>query len=191
MPFQKEPIIAYHNMEPTPELEADIRERIAKLEQRFDRLIGIRVSVEALHKQRRTGNVYDVHIELSLPGSEVVVSRKPHKAQERYTSPDVHTSVRDAFKAAERQLDDQKDLMRGDVKAHPAAVPGRIADIFKDAGHGFVTTAAGARLFFHANAVRGARFEDLKPGTSVHYEEGLGEGGPAAMKVWPAGPDAG
>ena len=42
-----------------------------------------RVSVEKLHNQHRTGNIFDVHIDMLVPGQELVVSRKPHKAKER------------------------------------------------------------------------------------------------------------
>lgn len=187
MPFEKDPIVAFHNMEPSADLEADIRKRIAKIEQRFDRMIGIRVAVEADHRQHRTGNVVDVRIELSLPGKDVVVSREPKKAKEKYANPDAHTSVRDAFRALERRLKSQKQIQRGDVKPHDAPVPGRVAEVMREQGYGFVSTAAGARLFFDANAVQGGTLEDLSPGDTVHYVEAMGEGGPAAMKVWRAG----
>jgi ribosome-associated translation inhibitor RaiA/cold shock CspA family protein len=188
MPFEKDPVVAFHNMEATPALEADIRERIDRIGRRFDRLIGIRVAVEAQHRQHRTGNVVDVHIELSLPGRDVVVSREPKKARQKYADPDPHTSVRDAFKAAERQLKAQKQIQRGDVKPHDAPVPGHVDELAADGSHGFVSTAAGSRLYFDAGAVQGGRLEDLKPGESVHYVEATGDGGPAAMKVWRAGP---
>ena len=70
----------------------------------YNHLIGCRVSVEHLHRQHRTGNVYEVHIELRVPGEDVVVSREPHHARERYSDPDVNVALRDAFKTAERRL---------------------------------------------------------------------------------------
>lgn len=188
MPFQKDPIVAFHNMDASPSLEADILARCRKLEQRFAGVIGIRVAVEARHRQHRTGNVHEVHIELALPGRDVVVSREPRKTEERYAKADVRTSVRNAFKAAERQLDDLKDIIRGDVKPAEAALPGRIAELVAQSDYGFIETAAGARLFFAAGAVQGGeRFEDLRPGDPVHFVEADGETGPAAMRVWRAG----
>jgi len=38
--------IAFHNMDPQPELDAYIRERAEKLEKLFDRMVGMRVAVE-------------------------------------------------------------------------------------------------------------------------------------------------
>ena len=57
-----------------------------------------------------------------VPGQDLVVSRTPHKAKKRYTQPDVFTSVRDSFEAAERQLKDFKEVQRGDVKPHETVV---------------------------------------------------------------------
>jgi cold shock CspA family protein/ribosome-associated translation inhibitor RaiA len=188
MPFQKDPIVAFHNMDASPALEAEILERCRKLEQRFAGVIGIRVAVEARHRQHRTGNVHEVHIELALPGRDVVVSKEPKRTQEKYARPNVRTSIRDAFKAAERQLDDMKDLIRGDVKPPEATLPGRIAELVDRSDYGFIETAAGARLFFAAGAVQGGeRFEDLRTGDPVHFVEAEGEAGPAAMRVWRAG----
>jgi len=46
---------------------------VEKLDRMYNHLIGCRVSVENLHRQHRTGNVYEVHIELRVPGEDVVV----------------------------------------------------------------------------------------------------------------------
>ena len=60
--------IAFHNISSSESLEALIREKFARLEKRFPRLVGARVSVEALHRQHRTGNIYECHVVLSVPG---------------------------------------------------------------------------------------------------------------------------
>lgn len=97
--------IAFHNLPPSADIEALIRQHVDKLTQRHAELVGCRVSVEALHQQHQTGNVCEVHIVLSLRGRDLAVSREPNKAKERYANPDIRTAVRDAFKAAERQLE--------------------------------------------------------------------------------------
>ncbi len=104
--------IAFHNMAPRPDVENYIRERAEKLERMYDRMVAMRVAVESQHRQHRTGNLYDVHIELKVPGDELVVSRPPHHPRERYVTPDALTSVRDAFEAAERRLKDYKERRR-------------------------------------------------------------------------------
>jgi ribosome-associated translation inhibitor RaiA len=111
--------IAFHNLTPSPAVEENIRERVAKLEKMYPRMTGCRVAVQAPHKQHRTGNIYEVHIEMLVPGAKLVVSREPHRAKQKYAHPDVYASVREAFAAAETQLKDYKEQQRGDVKNHP------------------------------------------------------------------------
>jgi ribosome-associated translation inhibitor RaiA len=64
--------IGFHGLPSSEWIEEAIREHAAKLEKLYPRLVGCRVSVEELHKQHRTGNVHEVHIELRLPGGELV-----------------------------------------------------------------------------------------------------------------------
>jgi ribosome-associated translation inhibitor RaiA len=75
--------IVFHNMTPSAALAADIRKRVAKLEKLYGRMAACRVSVEAPHRQHRTGNVLEVHIELDVPGRNIVVSNNPHHVSER------------------------------------------------------------------------------------------------------------
>jgi ribosome-associated translation inhibitor RaiA/cold shock CspA family protein len=180
--------IRFHNLDPSPSLESEIRDRASKLDQLYDRLIGCRVAIEAPHRQHRTGNVFEVHIELSVPGSDLVVSREPHKVKLRYANPDVRTSLRDAFKAAERQLKDFKQQIRGDVKLHDPMFQGQIARLDPEADHGFLLNNAGSMLYFHRNSVMGDGFDALKLGDAVHYVEVIGDTGPIASKVW-TGPE--
>jgi len=96
--------ISFHNMPSSKKIEADIRKRVAKLDKIYGRLTGCRVSVQLRSKRHRTGNVYEVHVELLAPRSMLVVSREPHRVKERHANADVLTSVRDAFNAAELKL---------------------------------------------------------------------------------------
>jgi ribosome-associated translation inhibitor RaiA/cold shock CspA family protein len=181
----EEPLeIVFHNLESSAALEADIRERFAKLEKRYDRLVACRISVEALHKQHRTGNVYEVHIDMLVPGGELVVSKEPHKAKERYANPDVYTSVRDAFKAAERQLKRFKRQLREDLQPGEPLFQGQVAEMHPEENWGYLLTKEGALLYFHRNAVLDDSFDDLEQGDVVHYIEAMGETGPTAVKVW-------
>jgi len=114
--------IVFHNMKSSPTLAADIRKRVAKLEKLYGRLTSCRVSVEALHKQHRTGNVHDVHIEIEAPGKRIVISHQPHHMSERHRKPTARNSIHDAFKTAEQQLKDFKAL-RKDARPEPPLAP--------------------------------------------------------------------
>jgi ribosomal subunit interface protein len=188
--MQKGLEISFHNCQPSDAVEAAIRERVGKLEKLHERLVGCRVAVEAQHRQHRTGNVYDVHIELMVPGEDLVVSRKPHKIREKYAHPDVYTSIRDAFEAAERQLIEYKQQIRGDVKIKEDAemYRGQVSQLYPSQDHGFILTNTGTQLYFHRNALLSGDFEQLRKGTTVHYTETMGDTGPVAYKVW-LGPD--
>jgi ribosome-associated translation inhibitor RaiA/cold shock CspA family protein len=179
-------MIAFHNMDASPTLEAEIRERFEKLQRRFDRLTGARVSVEALHRQHRTGNIFDVHVELFVPGAELAISRQPSRAKEKYANPNAYTSVRDAFKAAERVLQEYKDKLTGEVRPHDIHVPGTVVRLLPEQDHGFIQTGMGTQLYFHRNSVINAGLEDLNVGDHVKYIEDTGDAGPAAVKVWRA-----
>jgi hypothetical protein len=85
-------VIAFHNLAPSEQMEAEIRRHVEKLDTRHSHLIGCRVSVERLHTQHRTGNVIDVHVVLSLPGGDLAVSREPHHAKDRFAHADAYLS---------------------------------------------------------------------------------------------------
>jgi ribosome-associated translation inhibitor RaiA len=114
--------IVFHNMKPSPALAADIRKRVAKLEKLYGRLTSCRVSVEALHRQHRTGNVHEVHIEIEAPGGRIVVSHQPHHISERHRKPTARASIHDAFKTAEQQLKDFK-AQRKEARPEPPLAP--------------------------------------------------------------------
>jgi cold shock protein len=52
-----------------------------------------------------------------------------------------------------------------------------------DKGFGFIETGKGSDLFFHMSNLEGARFEDLREGQRVSYNEGRGPKGPRAENV--------
>jgi CspA family cold shock protein len=52
-----------------------------------------------------------------------------------------------------------------------------------DKGFGFIDTGTGKDLFFHRSAVEGVRFEDLRQGQRVSFNEGRGPKGPRAENV--------
>jgi cold shock CspA family protein len=180
--------IAFHNLQPSAALEHEIREHVAKLEKLYDRLTACRVSVEALHRQHRTGNIYEVHIIMQVPGKQLAISRAPHRAKERYANPDVRTSLRDSFAAAESRLQEFKRQIEGEIKTHPALFQGQVAALFPEEDHGFILTNEGTQLYFHRNSVMDGLFDDLKRGDAVHYIADVGDTGPLATKVW-RGPD--
>ena len=52
-----------------------------------------------------------------------------------------------------------------------------------DKGLGFIENGSGTDMFFHMSAVQGVRFEELREGQKVSYDEGRGPKGPRAENV--------
>jgi ribosomal subunit interface protein len=113
--------ISFRNMEPSPAIEARIRKKAAKLERFHDRIVGCSVVVEAPHRHHHKGKLYTVHLDISVPGKDIVVGRAGPIDQ---AHEDVYVAIRDAFNAAARQLEDHARRMRGDVKTHAARTAG-------------------------------------------------------------------
>jgi ribosome-associated translation inhibitor RaiA/cold shock CspA family protein len=179
--------ITFHNCQHSDAVEAEIRAQVDKLEKRFPHMTGCRVSVEKLHNQHRTGNVFDVHVVLSVPNKELAVSRAPHHAQDRYANPDIRASIREAFRAAERQLETYKGKPGQDqTSINGSALTGQVAQVLPEADHGFILNNLGSQLYFHRDSLTRGGFERLSVGDKVHYVEEEGDAGPVATKVWPA-----
>jgi ribosomal subunit interface protein len=103
--------ISFRDMEPSGAVEAKIRERVAKLERFYDRIMGCRVVVEAPHRRHHQGKLFHVRVDLTVPGSELAVTREP---AERHAHEDVFVAIRDTFDAAQRQLEEYARRQRGD-----------------------------------------------------------------------------
>ena len=107
--------ISFDGMEPSPALEARIREKAEKLERLYDRIVGCSVVVVAPHRHHHKGKLYSVRIDLSVPGNDIHVGRA---GPENHAHEDVYVALRDSFNAAGRLLEHHVRRMRGDVKNH-------------------------------------------------------------------------
>ncbi len=100
--------ITARNIELTEAIEAAVRAKARKLERFYDGIMSCRVVVEAPHRHHNKGVLYNASIDITVPGSEVVVKREPHE--------DLYVAIRDAFDAARRQLQNISQRQRGDTK---------------------------------------------------------------------------
>ena len=179
--------IAFHNLQSSESVETEIRRQVERLETRYGNMTSCRVSVEALHQQHQTGNLYEVHISVSVRGKDLAVSQEPHHAKERYAHPDVHTTLRDAFKAIEKQLSSaSRGRHRGGsgvAGAGDGPLAGQVALIDPGSDHGFLIDNSGTQLYFHRDSVTNGRFETMRRGDLVHYVAETTDTGPVATKV--------
>jgi len=91
-------------------LEGYIRQKAAKLENFYPHVVGCRVVVDIPHRHKHQGRMFDVRLDITVPGGELVVNRE--------ADGDVYVALRDAFDAARRQIADYGRRQRGDVKTH-------------------------------------------------------------------------
>ncbi len=158
--------------------EADrekIREKAEKLNTYYEQIMHCRVLVEVPHRHHREGILYNVRIDMTVPGSELIVKREPNE--------DIDVAIRDAFDAARRQLEDFARRHRGAVKHHEEIPHARISALFPDKGYGFLTTSDGREIYFHRHSVIDRDFKDLRVGMEVRFTEEQGEKGPQASTV--------
>jgi len=174
--------VSFRNMDRSDAVEARVREKAEKLERFFDRVTSCRVVIEATNRQHTKGNLYHVHIELGVPGSQVVVDRNPGN---KHAHEDVYVAVRDAFNAARRRLEDHSRRKAGKVKAHEVPPHGKVVRLFPEEGYGFIETSAGHEVYFHQNSLVDADFGKLKTGQEVRVvlAEKESEKGPQASTV--------
>ena len=117
--------ITFRGMEPPIGVEDDIRNRVTELGRFFDRITACHVVVEARHRHQRHGGLYHVHIDLSVPDRTIVAGREP---VEDHAREDLRVAIRDAFAAAQRQLQDYAREKRGDVKSHGSTKAAALPD---------------------------------------------------------------
>jgi cold shock CspA family protein/ribosome-associated translation inhibitor RaiA len=180
--------IAFHHVENSAPVEAEIRARIDDLEKIYDRLTACRVRVDQ-RASNASGTIPPVvRIELGIPGrNDLVVSHEPDHLQRKFQRPELQNAIHEAFRIAERQLSDLKTSRNGRTKeAHhdtPNQLLGQVAELNPDDDFGFLITASGGLLYFHRNSLLSGDFDSLGRGDTVSYVEDTGDTGPIATKV--------
>jgi cold shock CspA family protein/ribosome-associated translation inhibitor RaiA len=173
--------IVFEHIGHSDALEAAVRKEAQRLEHFHDRITSARVVIARPQHRHHKGDTYCVRIHVAVPGGKHIdISRDP-AATGRHE--DAHVTIRDAFDAAGRQLQDQIRKLEGEVKAHATPPHGTIASLVPERDHGFIATSDGREVYFHRNSVAGTQFEQLKIGQEVRYSESVGDKGPQATSV--------
>jgi cold shock CspA family protein len=92
-----------------------------------------------------------------------------HTGPQDHAHEDVHVAIRDAFRAAVRQLEDHVRERGGKVKAHEVPLHGTVRMVDREGGFGFIETAQG-EVYFHRNSVVEGAFAAIEPGSRVRLE---------------------
>ena len=106
MPFPVE--ITAHQLDLPENVRELVRERAEHLERFFQRILRCRVVIDGPDGHNRIGGTYQVHVDLQVPGQLLTVNQKEDH--------DLILTIRQAFEAARRQLEDYARKLRGEVK---------------------------------------------------------------------------
>jgi len=160
----------------SPPLEAELRKRADRLERHSDRITSCRIAVERpTGNHHQEGGPYRVRVDIMVPGSELVADKSDEE---------LYTAIRQAFDAAERQVETWSQRKRGDVKTQVLPPEGQVARLFPEEGFGFIAGPDGREVYFHRNAVLDPPgFESLQVGARVRFAEEQGFEGPQASTV--------
>ena len=156
-------------------IETAIREKAEKLDHFYAHIMSCHVTVEMPGKHKHQGNEFNVRIDITVPGSEIVVNRAHNE--------DFYVALRDAFEVAKRQLEDYGRKQRGGIKVHEPEFQGRIARLFDEEGVGFIQTADGRELYFSRDSLVNIDFEHLELGLEVHFIEEPAREGMQAKRI--------
>ncbi len=177
----KQPLeITFRDIPRSDAVEAKIREKAAKLDEFYDHIMACHVVIEAPHGHHHKGSLYHVRIDLTVPNGEIVINRDP---KDNHAHEDAYVSIRDAFNAARRKLQDFARKQRGDVKTHETPPHGTISEIIPTLDYGKIQTADGREVYFHRNSFLDGDFDALDIGDKVRFVEEEGEKGPQASTV--------
>jgi ribosome-associated translation inhibitor RaiA len=96
--------VHFHGLEKSTAVEERVREKVDKLARHFDRMTHCRVVVEAPHRNPQRPKIYQIKIEVGMPGrSPIVVS---HERAGSDATEELGLALRDAFEAALRKVED-------------------------------------------------------------------------------------
>ena len=160
----------------SPPLEAELRKRADKLERHFDRITSCRIAVERpTRNHHQEGGPFRVRLDITVPGTELVADKEEEE---------LYAAIREAFDAAERQVEEWSRRRRGEVKSPVLPPEGQVIRIFPEEGFGFIAGPDGEEIYFHRNAVLAPPgFDKLEIGSRVRFAQEQGFEGPQASTV--------
>jgi len=107
--------ITVRDMPHSEALDTRIRAKAGKLAEFHANITSCRVTVEKSRKHHRQGHHFQVTVDVRVPGREFVANRDHDE--------EVYVTLREAFGALRRQLDEHVSAGRSFVKVQAAAQP--------------------------------------------------------------------
>lgn len=173
--------ISFENAEPSEAIRAEIEKQAKRLEKFHDRITSCNVVVIAPQTRHRKGDLFKIDIRIAMPEHKDILVTKTHGDTVEHEH--VVVAIKDAFGAAQRQIEDAVREMRGQVKPHEAEGHGRVSKFVAGDDYGFIETTDGREVYFHRNSLLDNKFDHLTVGSEVRFVEEMGVKGPQASTV--------
>jgi ribosomal subunit interface protein len=160
---------------------AKAEEQLLRLAEHHRDLIDLSIDVEKRSEHHRSGG-RKVEIRCQARGADLVAHGE---------ADELGLALRDAVRTFKREVARLRDRRRDAREDRPAEHPlrGVIDRVDRAAGHGFLITGDGERVYFHRNAVGGGLdFDALEGGESVALNYEAGAEGLQATYVKPLEP---
>jgi ribosome-associated translation inhibitor RaiA len=109
--------VTFRGMSPSTSVQEAIQQWRARLEHTYGRIQRCSVVIAQPHQHQRRGKLFHVHVDLTVPGRDIAVSREPARGDDHEN---VYAAIADAFRAARRQLRDHARIRRGEIKRQAA-----------------------------------------------------------------------
>jgi len=169
--------IESRNVGMTPRWRHEIESRMANLREGHDDLIHGRVTLTKNPHHKKSSNVAEALVVVSLPGRHTLTARKENKTFEE--------AIRKAFQAVAIELRKFREK-RAKKEVRAAPIPplrGVVCKLFPKQEYGFILQEGGGEVYFHKNALKGLSFKNLEDGTEVAFNLEEGQKGPQATAV--------
>lgn len=167
--------ITLRNVPDSPALKSRIRELSDKLVHIYDRIHRVAVILEWADKNKHHGKLFNVRIDVSVPGKNLVTTRKMDE--------DPFVALRDAFHAVRRQLEEHARKRHGRVKSHTDIHHGYVSRIVPEDGYGFIEGDDGHEYYFSITNVAHPTFDQIMVGDWVDYISEIAKQGWHAQHV--------
>lgn len=153
--------ITLRNVTTSPALHEHISQKAEKLNRFHDQISRCRIVIETPKKHSKQGKVYTAHIDILVPGKEIVVTHKKNH--------DIYIAIRDAFDAIARRLEEHSRKRHGHVKTHSLVVHGSVSRVMQDSGYGFIEGVDGNEYYFNETNLSYPHATHLEVGDMVEF----------------------
>ncbi|MFN4894322.1 MAG: HPF/RaiA family ribosome-associated protein [Pseudomonadota bacterium] len=110
--------VVFHQAEPSEAVDIRAKHLMARLLRYFPAIMHGTMTIEGRHRHHHQGNLYHISLRFHLPGGDVVVSHDPER---NHSHEDIYVAMRDACRAAQKQLEQAISRAQGAAVRHQRA----------------------------------------------------------------------